>query len=235
MKINTLLSPALFDSSFSDLHDKAVVIIDILRATSTMTAAIEQGALSIYPVRDVETALHSDPSFLRAGERNGVKIEGFHLGNSPRSFTADTVQGKHIVMTTTNGTKALSMCASAATLMVASYRNIDATLTYLLQQSHDVVLFCSGWKDAVNIEDTLFAGELAYHLNQKGLEPNDDATHVAMALFSQHRHDLMGIVKKASHAQRISTLQDSNDLAFCLTRNTFHRPLVWHAGIITAV
>ncbi len=225
MKITTLLSPSMFESSIIEIQNKIVVVIDILRATSTMTVAMEQGANALFPVRDVETASRASSSFLKAGERNGEKVDGFDLGNSPREFTADIVGNRDIVMTTTNGTRAISMSENAQHVLVASYRNIKATLTFLESQNQDVVLFCSGWKDVVNVEDTLFAGELAEHLVQKGFEIENDATYIAISLYQQHQVNLLEIIKKASHAKRISSLNASEDLEICLTRDTFHHAL----------
>ena len=232
MKITTLLSPAMFDASISDIDRKIVVVIDILRATSTMTVAMENGARAIYPVRDIETAYRAGTSFVKAGERNGEKVVGFDLGNSPREFLPDIVGNRDIVMTTTNGTLAISMSEHAQEILIASYRNIDATLNYLNNSKEDIVLFCSGWKDLVNVEDTLFAGELAYRLQENGYEIENDATHVAMAVFLQHQNNLNDIVKKASHAQRITRLASSEDIDLCLMRNTFHEALKVVEGVV---
>lgn len=235
MKITTLLSPAMFDASISDVHLKTFVVIDILRATSTMTVAIENGANAIYPVRDVETASRAGSSFLKAGERNGEKVEGFDLGNSPLEFSPDIVRGRDIVMTTTNGTRAISLCENAQNILIASYRNIDATLSFLLNGPEDIVLFCSGWKDVVNIEDTLFAGELAQKLNENGFQIQNDASHVAIAVYEKHKNNPKEILNQASHAQRIKRLNDSPDIDVCLTRNTYHHALHYIDGRLTPV
>ena len=232
MKITTLLSPAMFESSITDIQHKTVVVIDILRATSTMTVAMENGARAIYPVRDVETASRAGSSFVKAGERNGEKVEGFDLGNSPKEFQPDIVRNRDIVMTTTNGTKAIAMSENAQEILIASYRNIDATLKHLQEQSKDVVLFCSGWKNVINVEDTLFAGEIASTLHSLGYAIQNDATYVAMAVYSQHNKKPKDIVSKASHAKRISRLSSSDDIDICLMRNTFHEALKVVDGVV---
>ena len=235
MKITTLLSPAMFESSISDIQHKTVVVIDILRATSTMTVAMENGARAIYPVRDIETVSRAGSSFVKAGERNGEKVEGFDLGNSPREFHPDIVRNRDIVMTTTNGTRAIAMSENAEEILIASYRNIDATIKRLIEKNQDVVLFCSGWKDVVNVEDTLFAGELAHVLQQKGYEVQNDATYVAMAIYQQHQSAPKEIISKASHAQRISRLSSVDDIDVCLMRNTFHEALRVLDGMVVVV
>jgi 2-phosphosulfolactate phosphatase len=233
MKITTLLSPATFNAAVTDIEQKTFVVIDILRATSTMTIAMENGAHAIFPVKDMETALSFGADFIKAGERNGEKVDGFDLGNSGQEFTPEKVRNQNIVMTTTNGTRALSLCEQGHTVLIASYRNITATLSYLKQEQQDIVLFCSGWKDQVNIEDTLFAGELAYELTQCGYAIENDATHIAIALYLQYRNHPLDIIQKASHTIRISKLNASEDLKLCMERDTFDNVLRWHSGKIT--
>jgi phosphosulfolactate phosphohydrolase-like enzyme len=152
------------------VENKNVVVIDILRATTTMCVAMENGANSIWPVDSVQKAAQAGSSFLTAGERNGEKVEGFDLGNSPQEFSEEVVKGRDIVMTTTNGTKAISLSEGAKNIYIASYRNISAVVQELQKQPEDIVLFCSGWKDQVNLEDTLFAGEVIYLVGGSGYQ-----------------------------------------------------------------
>ena len=158
--ITTVLSPALFEATVGSVENKNVVVIDILRATTTMCVAMENGANSIWPVDTLQKAAQAGSSFLTAGERNGEKVEGFDLGNSPQEFTKEVVNGRDIVMTTTNGTRAIALSEGAKNIYISSYRNVSAMIKELIEQPEDVVLFCSGWKDQVNLEDALFAGEL---------------------------------------------------------------------------
>ena len=168
--ITTVLSPALFEATVGGVENKNVVVIDILRATTTMCVAMENGANSIWPVDSVQKAAQAGSSFLTAGERNGEKVEGFDLGNSPQEFSEEVVKGRDIVMTTTNGTKAISLSEGAKNIYIASYRNISAVVQELQKQPEDIVLFCSGWKDQVNLEDTLFAGEVIYLVGGSGYQ-----------------------------------------------------------------
>jgi phosphosulfolactate phosphohydrolase-like enzyme len=158
----------LFEATVGGVENKNVVVIDILRATTTMCVAMENGANSIWPVDSVQKAAQAGSSFLTAGERNGEKVEGFDLGNSPQEFSEEVVKGRDIVMTTTNGTKAISLSEGAKNIYIASYRNISAVVQELQKQPEDIVLFCSGWKDQVNLEDTLFAGEVIYQVSGFG-------------------------------------------------------------------
>lgn len=210
----------MFDAAVLDVSNKTIVVIDIFRATSTMTVGMENGAKAIYPVKDVATASKAGASFIKAGERNGIKVEGFDLGNSPREFTAEIVQDRDIVMTTTNGTRSISMSENAKQTLISSYRNIKATIDYLVSSQEDVILFCSGWKDVVNIEDTLFAGELASALCNNQFEISNDATHVAMAVYENNKRHIDVILQKASHVNRIKKLQSEGDIEACLKRDT---------------
>jgi len=171
--ITTVLSPALFEATVGGVENKNVVVIDILRASTTMCVAMENGANSIWPVDSVQKAAQAGSSFLTAGERNGEKVEGFDLGNSPQEFSEEVVKGRDIVMTTTNGTKAISLSEGAKNIYIASYRNISAVVQELQKQPEDIVLFCSGWKDQVNLEDTLFAGEVIYQVSGFGFRVSD--------------------------------------------------------------
>ena len=210
----------MFDATVLDVSNKIIVVIDIFRATSTMTVGMESGAKAIYPVKDIATASKAGASFIKAGERNGMKVEGFDLGNSPREFSTDIVRDRDIVMTTTNGTRSISMSERAKQTLISSYRNIQATINYLVSSQEDVILFCSGWKDVANIEDTLFAGELASTLCKNNFEIDNDAAHIAMAVYEKNKTNIDGFLQKASHVARIKKLQSEGDVEACLRRNT---------------
>ena len=216
-QIETILTPALFHLHNNDLSEKQVVVIDILRATTTMTVAYENGAEKVIPVESLEEALrHCGPDVILAGERNGVKVEAFDLGNSPQEFRRDIVEGKTIVISTTNGTKAIQACEGAKYRYISSFRNITAMVNQLIQNNCDVLLFCAGWKDKFNLEDTVFAGAVAEKLAEKGFEINDDATIMARSLWQSAKSDLAGFLADASHVKRFKTLHIESDLDVCL-------------------
>ena len=228
--ITTVLSPAVFEATVTGIENKTVIIIDILRATTTMVVAFENGAKSILPVDEVSKAANAGSAFIKAGERNGEKVDGFDLGNSPKEFTKEVVLEKDIVMTTTNGTKAIAMCENAKTIYIASYRNILATLNKVIGAQEDVLLFCSGWKDQVNLEDTLFAGEMAHHLIQAGFDCENDSTELALSFYEKSKNNEQEALKNASHVQRFKNL-GVDDLEECLKRDTFDRVLVVDSGV----
>jgi 2-phosphosulfolactate phosphatase len=216
-KIETVLSPALFHLHSEGLEDKQVVIIDILRATTTVVVAFENGVDHVVASGSVkETLTYRDKGYLVAAERNGITVEGFDLGNSPQDYTPELVNGRNIALTTTNGTRALNMAEEAQTVWVASFRNLAATAEALTQNGRDVLLFCAGWKDRFNMEDTLFAGALADQLLAMGWMTDDDATLAAIDLYTQNSHRLEAFLEKASHVQRFKTLHIESDLQVCL-------------------
>ena len=222
MLIETILTPALFHLHSKDIENKQVVVIDILRATTTMVVAYENGANNVVPVEHLEDALvYREQGYLIAGERNGVKVEGFDMGNSPQEFTKDIVEGRNIVLSTTNGTKAINACSAAKFRYISSFRNIDAMAKTIIENNLDVLLFCAGWKDKFNLEDTVFAGALAQQLLDNGFSTNDDATRMACSLWNLAKPNLAAFLADASHVQRFKSLHIESDLEVCLQFNTY--------------
>src|SRR5438309_2762909 len=170
MNLEVLLIPVEFATLRNrDLGQTVCVVLDVLRATTSMVIALSNGAEAIIPVEEISEALairQQRPEVLLAGEREGVRIRPeltggieFDLGNSPREYTAAKVQGKTIVMTTTNGTRALRACAGASAVLVGSFLNLRATYIWLQQQRPpNLILVCSGTFDEPALEDTLAVG-----------------------------------------------------------------------------
>lgn len=223
-QIETILTPALFHLHNRNLHEKQVVVIDILRATTTMVVAMENGASEIKAVASLEeTMLLKNKGYLVAGERNGEKVDGFDFGNSPQEFDRHVVEGQKIALSTTNGTKAIAACEGAKYRYVSSFRNITAMVNKLHQNNCDVLLFCAGWKDKFNLEDTVFAGALVDHLLQKNFTTTDDASIMAQRLWLQGKSDLTGFLADASHVQRFKSLHIESDLEACLKFDTYNQ------------
>ncbi len=222
-QIETVLTPALFHLHKKDLQSKQVVVIDILRATTTMIVAMENGAAEIKTVDNIENTLQlRNQGYLVAGERNGEKVEGFDFGNSPQEFTRSIIEGQKIALTTTNGTKAIAACEGAKHRYVSSFRNITAMVNVLIANNCDTLLFCAGWKDKFNLEDTVFAGALSHQLLENGFSTSDDATLMAQRLWLQGKSDLTSFLADASHVQRFKSLHIESDLEACLKFDTYH-------------
>lgn len=212
--LEVCLTPALLH--LHDFSESIVVVIDIFRATSSICYGIENGAEAIIPVATIEACesyRHSD--FLLAAERNGEVVKGFDFGNSPFSYTEDKVSGKTIVLTTTNGTHAINKSRGAKKIVIGSFLNLASLCDWLKTQPNDVLLLCSGWKDKVNLEDTLFAGGAVHYLKDENYAL-DDAGIASEDLYSLAKGDLRSYLKKSSHSERLKKLGIEEDIAFCL-------------------
>ena len=216
-KIEVCLTPALIN--LYTIEDSIVVVIDILRATSSIVYGIDNGARAIIPVAQVEDCLnYADKGFLLAAERNGEVVEGYDFGNSPFSYTADKVAGKTVVLTTTNGTKALHLAKKAHQVVIGSFLNLQSLCEWIKLQDRNVLLLCAGWKDQFNLEDTLFAGAVVQQL-RSSFELYDDASVAAEDLYTAAKDNLRAYVGKSSHSHRMVALNIEEDVKFCLQLN----------------
>jgi 2-phosphosulfolactate phosphatase len=217
-KLDVILSPSLIENY--NFENKTVVVIDILRATTTICTALQNGASFVYPVETLqEASLLKQNGYLAAAERNGEMVEGFDLGNSPKEYTKELVQNQSIVLTTTNGTRCIRLSGSAQQILVGAFSNISKLEEYLKTDKNDLLLFCAGWKHKVNLEDTLFAGALAKRVAE-WYQWDNDSVEIAVDLYDYAKKDLQGYVKKAAHAKRFEALGVSIDTAYCLQEDT---------------
>ncbi len=218
MNVEVCLTPALIDQF--DLTGKVVVVVDIFRATSCMVAGLSNKVKAIYPVATVEECLNlGKQGMLMAGERGGIKIPEFDLGNSPFDYLQDYVANQEVAVSTTNGTLALSKSESADEILVGAFLNLAATTQYLKQSGKDVVIHCAGWKGTVNLEDTLYAGALIHDIDHVVLR--DDAAFLAQSLFLQHQSNLLRAAEQSAHAQRLAGFGIKKDIAFCLQESIY--------------
>ena len=188
------------------VSDRTVVIVDILRATSCMTTAIAHGVESITPFASLEDCLAmKELQYFTAGERDGKKVDGFDLGNSPFEYMDEKLKGKRIAFTTTNGTQAIAKSVLAHETIIGSFLNLSAVVRHLIPVTNNVLIVCAGWKGKVNLEDTLFAGALIEKL--KGtFEPECDAPLAALHLYHCAKNDMSGFLKNSSHVKRLAKL-----------------------------
>jgi 2-phosphosulfolactate phosphatase len=213
-KIEVCLSPALID--LYAIENSIVVVIDILRATSSMVYGIDNGAKAIIPVAQVEDCLtYSGKGYLLAAERNGEVVEGYDFGNSPFSYTAEKVAGKTVVLTTTNGTKALHLARKASKVVIGSFLNLTALCNWLNTQENNVLLLCAGWKDQFNLEDTIFAGAVLHNIRTQFTD-FDDAGVAAEDLYLLAKDNLRAYIGKSAHSHRMLALNIEEDINFCL-------------------
>lgn len=199
------------------VEEKVVVVIDVLRATTTMCVAIDQGAKAVIPVETIEECLSykGKEGYILAGERNGRKVEGFDFGNSPFEFMNGVVNGKTLVLTTTNGTRAIRMCERAHQVVIGGFLNFSALTKWIISEGRDTLLLCSGWRNKFNLEDTIFAGAIIYHTKEHFLVDSDSA-FAAEKLYVNSRRNMMHFVKQSSHYRRLAHLGVVNDVKYCL-------------------
>lgn len=218
--VDVCFSPALFPVYFQD-KNCVVVVIDVFRATTAICAAIDSGVEAVIPVATIEEAIdYKQKGFIVGAERSAEVVEGFDFGNSPLFFKDGKHAGKTIVLTTTNGTKAIDMAKSAYKVVIGSFSNLDAVADYVEREDKNVILLCAGWKDRFNLEDTLFAGALAEKLAQN-LRFTDltDSAQAAIKLYEAARTDMYGFLGESSHRKRLSRLNLEEDIIYSLKLN----------------
>lgn len=217
--IEVCLSPALLH--LYDTKDTVVVIIDIFRASSTIVAALHNGAKQIIPVASVEECIAMKaaiPGCITAGERDGKIAPGLEHGNSPLEYPRSFIEDKVLALTTTNGTKLLHMVQEADQIIIGSFLNLQAICDYLIRQNKKVLLGCAAWKDRVNLEDSLFAGAVVEQL-QDHFSLNCDSARMAALLYRearQHQH-LIDFLRDSSHYRRLSAYGLVHDMEYCTT------------------
>ena len=218
----TCLSPALLH--LFEVNNSIVVIIDVLRATSTIATALYNGASCIIPVDSIEECINlgTGENMITAGERDGHIAEGLEYGNTPFQYTREFIANKNLVLTTTNGTKLLHMALKmgAQSIITGSFPNISATCNYLKDQRKNVILACAAWKDKINIEDTLFAGAVVERIKDE-FKINCDSTQIAHTLYLEAKPDLFEFmkIKDASHYHRLMNYGLEDDIRFCLSED----------------
>ena len=216
----TALSPALLN--LYDVSSSIVVIIDVLRATSTIATALHNGAKGIIPVDSVAECIRLGKQIegITAGERDGLIAEGLSYGNSPFEYPAEFIGGKTLVLTTTNGTKLLHMALDkgAKEIVTGSFPNLSAVCDYLVAMKMPVILGCAAWKDRVNIEDTLFAGAVISRIKDH-FHINCDSSQMAETMYNDAKEDLYEFMKSknASHYHRLSRFGLEKDIRYCLS------------------
>jgi 2-phosphosulfolactate phosphatase len=220
-----------------NLGETVCVVFDIFRATSTIVTALANGAAGIIPVAEIPEALalrRQKPDVLLAGERDGFRIRAdltggidFDLGNSPREFNPAKISGRTIVLSTTNGSRALRACAHAKSVLVGSFLNLSATEQYLEQESAaNLLLVCSGTHDQASYEDVLGAGALVDLLWPRfSAGEVSDSARIARQIYRMYHGNLAAAVEHCRNGRRLSSIAElRDDVGWCLQRDVF--PLV---------
>ncbi|MCP4521718.1 MAG: 2-phosphosulfolactate phosphatase [Cytophagales bacterium] len=218
--VDVCLSPELLH--LYDVGNSIVVMVDILRASSSMTTAFANGVRELIPVATLEECQKlKEQGFLTAAERDGKKIEGFDFGNSPYSYIESDVEGESVAITTTNGTLAINKSKQAIQVIVGSFLNKTAVNNYLKQTNENVLVLCAGWKGQANLEDTLYAGAVVEGLSDK-FDIKADGAMIAFNLYQNAKDDLNGFLENCNHVQRLKKQKGIlRDIEFCLKEDMY--------------
>ena len=236
-KVEVLLVPK--EISGKKLADKLVVMIDVLRASSTIVTALARGCSGFIPIYSPEKAkekvkcLRQEETLL-CGERNGMKIKGFDLGNSPRKFKEETIKNKKIVFTTTNGVKVLELARDASEVIICSFLNLNSVCDYCFNSKEDVLIICAGREGKFSLEDAVCAGMLVDSIKTKSdvIFPETDAGITVQMLYKQYEGNIFGMLKKSQHGQYLISIGLKKDLEFCSSVNLFNIVPKYKDGII---
>ena len=204
-----------------DVRDRTVVVIDVLRACSTIATALNHGARAVVPVLDMaqasRIAANLDPNIYRlGGERGGEKIEGYHLGNSPLEYTHEEVEGRDVILNTTNGTKALTRSRGARHLVAGSLLNAGRVVDFIKQAGADTTIVCAGRQNRISLEDTVCAGLILDRL-WSDTDPTfvSDAANAAYTLYKHDHPDVSTRLRRGNHVQRLIDMGYEEDVEYC--------------------
>ncbi|HWR40330.1 MAG TPA: 2-phosphosulfolactate phosphatase [Patescibacteria group bacterium] len=222
-KIDVAFLPA--ETEKRDLAQTTCVVLDIFRATTSMVTALINGCPLIRPVQSVEeawTVARGIPAALLAGERQSVRIEGFDLGNSPREFTRERVDNRPVVMTTTNGTRAVRAVAGAGELLIGSFLNALAVCDTIQKTGRDLLILCAGTENQFSLEDSLCAGLLVHRLweTDNSAVELTDAAQGARLLYLQAQGNLLQAAATSKNGRRLYELDLAADVEYCLRLDT---------------
>ncbi len=189
------------------------VVVDVLRATSSMTTALWNGCTGIYPVIEPSEAfpLADGAEVLACGERNGVRIPGYHLGNSPAEFSMEAVGGKRLVMCTTNGTRAVRAAAAYRRTFIGCFLNAPAVASLLAREGDDATILCAGREEDFSMEDTLCAGMILSELEGE----MSDAAVASVAIFEQYQDRIAEVLLDAEHGRFLRRIGFAADIDYC--------------------
>jgi len=223
-----------------ELTGKLVVVIDVLRASSTIVTALANGCRGFIPILSPEQAEEKAQQFekervLLGGEREGVKIEGFDLGNSPREYKREVVKDKTIIFSTTNGVKTLEMVKGASRIIIGSFLNLQAVCNYCTDYQGDILIICSGGEGKYSLEDAACAGMLIDSLKNAFSDTYEesDANLTALLLYEKFGNNILKILGKSQHGRYLESIGLGEDLKFCSQLDFFHIVPIFRDGIIS--
>ncbi len=220
LSIEVCISPAIFDKYVN--KESNVVVIDVFRATSSVCTGFKNGLKELIPIADKEDARKmKEQGFLVAAERNGIKLDFADFGNSPYNFSKENVEGKTIVYSTTNGTKAIQKASECNKVVLASFLNLSAVCEYLISEKRNIIVLCAGWKTKLSLEDTVLAGAITEKILESNLYYTKcDTATTALDLWSLAKVDLVQYMQKAAQRDRLRQFGLDDVIEYCLQIDT---------------
>jgi len=222
------------------LAGKLVVVIDVLRASSTIVTALANGCKGFIPIFSPDQAKKKAQQFakervLLGGEREGIKVEGFDLGNSPREYKREVVKDKTIIFSTTNGVKTLEMSKNAHRIIIGSFLNLHTICDYCTNYQGDILIICAGKEGKYSLEDTACAGMLIDSFKNAfpGTHQELDANLTAWVLYKKFGNNILEILRKSQHGRHLESIGLEKDLKFCSQLDFFHIVPIFRDGIIS--
>ena len=215
------VAATLQDCQSIDMTGKTAVVIDVLRATSVIVTALHNGANAVIPAETEEEARQLFDGFppgsaLLGGERNAVRIAGFHKGNSPLEYSRDVVAGKTLILSTTNGTRALHQCHQATETLAASFINISAVADYLSNKLNDTVIVCSGTAGKFSLDDALCAGMLISLISDRRTVETDDLGKLVLQFYGSDTGNITDKLQSCTHLKYLQSKGYQHDIDYCL-------------------
>lgn len=222
----------------SDVRGKVVVVIDVLRATTVVTLALQNGAKSVIPMQTPEEVLEkrnqmNSPSVLTGGERNAVKIEGFDLGNSPEEYTPSVVNGKDILFTTSNGTAALLATEGAQDVLLGCFLNVSSLVEKVLSANTDVAIICAGTNSDFSLDDGICAGMLIYQISRRVPVDTNDLGALLSKYYENGSTGILSKIVECNHVKTLFALGYYNDVMYCLRTDRSQIVPRYRNGVIT--
>ena len=217
MRLDVLLLPGELDAR--PRPQRAAVVIDVIRATSTIVSAFQHGVRSVLPVASVEEARRAQsatPDALLAGERGGQRLPGFDLGNSPREFVGDAVADRDVVLTTSNGTKTLRAVGEGRVVAIGAFLNRTAVGTWLLGRGEDALMVCSGYEGIFSLEDAVCAGAIVDGMCGASASLTlGDTARACRVLWGRYASEMPGLLRDTEWGRHIVHIGLGADLDLC--------------------
>lgn len=233
MKIDLIISADYIQDKV--IEGKTVVVIDILRATSVIITALNNGCSEVIPVLTVEEAFelskHNRKAYILGGEREALKIEGFDFSNSPLDYNKEVVEGKTVILTTSNGTRAIKGCSSAESIYIGAMLNAKYVARKIIEEDRDVVFVNSGTQGEFSMDDFICAGYMINYILKESSAEVSDIAKTADYVYKNNK-DIYSFIKDARHYNVLKSLELNKDLEYCMKKDIIKMVPEYKDGLI---